>query len=186
MRTPNFFFPGRVNQLLTRLRSIDVHETEKQIVNILVRNLSDHYEIEKRYRLDSPFIWRRDVEHIVRAFLGHPQNASARIAVGIGGDAQPTRACCWWRVPDHTWRVWRTEERRCKIKWRWTWNTAVLVWRWRQPLRQPPTATAVAPSAVKTADGEFWSRGTIRRRYQKRRVASRGIAALAQRLGAPL
>ena len=65
MRTPNFFFP-RVDQLLTRLRSIDVHKTEKQIVNILVRNLSDHYEIEKRSRL-APFLRRRDVEHIVSA-----------------------------------------------------------------------------------------------------------------------
>ena len=63
---PKLFFP-RVDQLLTRLRSIDVHKTEKQIVNILVRNLSDHYEIEKRSRLDSPFLRRRDVEHIVRA-----------------------------------------------------------------------------------------------------------------------
>ena len=26
--------------------------------------------------------------------LDHPPNASARTAVGIGGDAQPTRACC--------------------------------------------------------------------------------------------
>ena len=59
-------FFSRVNQLLTRLRSIDVHETEKQIVNILVRNLSDHYEIEKRFRLGSLFLRPRDVENIVR------------------------------------------------------------------------------------------------------------------------
>ena len=65
-RTPNFF--SRVDQLLTRLRSVNVLKTEKQIVNILVRNLSDHYEIEKRSRLDSPFLRRQDVEHIVRAF----------------------------------------------------------------------------------------------------------------------
>ena len=63
---PKLFF-SRVDQLLTRLRSIDVHKTQKQLVNILVRNLSDHYEIEKRSRLDSPFLRRRDVEHIVRA-----------------------------------------------------------------------------------------------------------------------
>ena len=63
---PNLFF-SRVNQLLTRLRSIDVHKTKKQIVNIGVRNLSDHYEIDKRSQLDSPFLRRRDVEHIVRA-----------------------------------------------------------------------------------------------------------------------
>ena len=53
---------SRVDQLLTRLRSVDVHKTEEQIVNILVRNLSDHYEIEKCSRLDSPFLRRRDVE----------------------------------------------------------------------------------------------------------------------------
>ena len=63
---PNLFF-SRVDQLLTRLPSIDAHKTEQQIVNILVRNLSNHYEIEKRSRLDSPFLRRRDVEHIVRA-----------------------------------------------------------------------------------------------------------------------
>ena len=58
---------SRVDQLLTRLRSADIHKTERQIVNILVRNLSDHYEIEKRSRLDSPLLWRQEVEHIVRA-----------------------------------------------------------------------------------------------------------------------
>ena len=63
---PKLFF-SRVGQLLTRLRSADIHKTERQIVNILVRNLSDHYEIEKRSRLDSPFLRRQDVEHIVRA-----------------------------------------------------------------------------------------------------------------------
>ena len=63
---PKLFF-SRVDQLLTRLRSADVHKTEKQIVHILVRNLSDHYEIEKRSRLDSLFLRRQDVEHIVRA-----------------------------------------------------------------------------------------------------------------------
>ena len=34
----NLFF-SRVDQLLTRLRSIDIHKTDEQIVNILVRNL---------------------------------------------------------------------------------------------------------------------------------------------------
>ena len=63
---PKLFFP-RVDQLLTRLRSIDVHKTKQQIVNILVRNLSDYYEIERRPRLDSPFLRRQDVEHVVRA-----------------------------------------------------------------------------------------------------------------------
>ena len=53
--------------MLTRLRLIDAHKTEKQIVDILVRNLSNHYEIEKRSRLDSSFLRRRDVEDIVRA-----------------------------------------------------------------------------------------------------------------------
>ena len=56
-----------MDQLLTRLRSVNVHKTEEQIVHILVRNISDHDEIEKRSRLDSPFLRRQDVEHIVRA-----------------------------------------------------------------------------------------------------------------------
>ena len=63
---PKLFF-SRVDQLLTRLRSADIHKTERQIVNILVRNLSDHYEIAKRSRLDSPLLRRQDVEHIVHA-----------------------------------------------------------------------------------------------------------------------
>ena len=63
---PKPFF-SRVDQLLTRLRSVNAHRTEQQIVHILVRNLSDHSEIEKRSRLDSPFLRRQDVEHIVRA-----------------------------------------------------------------------------------------------------------------------
>ena len=44
---PNRFF-SRVDQLLTRLRAIDIHKIEQQTVTIIVRNLSDHYEIEKR------------------------------------------------------------------------------------------------------------------------------------------
>ena len=56
-----------MDQLLTRLRSVDIHKTEKQIVHILVCNRSDRYEIEKRSRLDSPFLQRQDVEYIVRA-----------------------------------------------------------------------------------------------------------------------
>ena len=63
---PKLFF-SRVDQLLTRLRSADIHKTERQIVNILVRNLSDHYEIEECSRLDSPLLRRQDMEHIVRA-----------------------------------------------------------------------------------------------------------------------
>ena len=63
---PKRFF-SRVDQLLSRLRSVNVHKTEQQIVHILVRNLSDHYEIEKLSRLDSLFLRRQDVEHIVRA-----------------------------------------------------------------------------------------------------------------------
>ena len=65
-KDPKLSFP-RVDQLLTPLRSIDVHKTEQQIVNILVRNISDHYEIEKRSRLDSSFLRRRHMEHIFRA-----------------------------------------------------------------------------------------------------------------------
>ena len=63
---PKLFF-SRVDRLLTHLRSINVHKTEQQIVNILVRNLSGDYDIEKRSRLDSPFLRCQDVEHIVRA-----------------------------------------------------------------------------------------------------------------------
>ena len=63
---PKLFF-SRVDQLLTRLRLVNVHKTEQQIVHILVRNVSDHYEIEKCSRLDSPFLRHQDVEHIFRA-----------------------------------------------------------------------------------------------------------------------
>ena len=63
---PKLFF-SRADQLLTCLRAVNVHKTEQQIVHIIVRNLSNHYEIEKRSRLDSHFLRRQDVEHIVRA-----------------------------------------------------------------------------------------------------------------------
>ena len=74
---PKLFF-SRVDQLLTRLRSVNVHKTEQQIVHILVRNLSNHYEIEKRSRLDSPFLRRQDVEHIVRASCASSNNSRHR------------------------------------------------------------------------------------------------------------
>ena len=90
---PKLFF-SRVDQLLTRLRSADIHKTERQIVNILVRNLSDHYEVEKRSRFDSPFLRCSRRGAYCACLLGHPQDAPARTAVGIRGDAQPTRACC--------------------------------------------------------------------------------------------
>ena len=73
---PKLFF-SRVDQLLTRLRSADIHKTERQIVNILVRNLSGHYEIEKRSRLDYPFLRRQDVEHIVRVSWATARRASS-------------------------------------------------------------------------------------------------------------
>ena len=80
---PNLFF-SRVVQLLTRLRSIDVHKTEKQTVKILVRNLSDHYEIEKRSRL-APLLRHRDVEHIVSASWAtrHMRQLEQRSASGV-------------------------------------------------------------------------------------------------------
>ena len=99
---PKLFF-SRVDQLLTRLRSADIHKTERQIVNILVRNLSDHYEIEKRSRLDSPLLRRQDVEHIVRASwatrktrqLEHRSTSGAtpnpHALVARGGYEEPSR-----------------------------------------------------------------------------------------------
>ena len=109
---PKRFFP-RVDQLLTRLRSIDVHKTEQQILNILVRNLSDHYEIEKRSRLDYPSLRCRDVEHIVRvswatrkthqleqrSASGVTPNPHALVASGgfqtaRGGYGEPRRSGC--------------------------------------------------------------------------------------------
>ena len=83
---PKLFF-SRVDQLLARLRWIDVHKAEQQIVKILVRNLSDHYEIEKRSRFDSPFIRHRRREAYYPRLLGHSQDAPARTAIDIRGDA---------------------------------------------------------------------------------------------------
>ena len=175
---PKPFF-SRVDQLLTRLRSADVHKTERQIVNVLVRYFSDRYEIEKRSRLDSPFLRRQDVEHIVRASWAtrKTRQLEQRSASGVtpnphalvdrGGYGGPRRG------------GGRSSVTGRGIQQSW-------FSRWRQPSRQPPAATAAPPSAAQTTDGEFWSRGAIRRWYQRRRVAPREITALARRLGAPL
>ena len=85
---PKLFF-SRVDQLLTRLRSADVHTPEKQIVHILVRNLSDHYEIEKRSRLDSPFLRRQDVEHIVRASWATRKTRQLKQQSALGATPNP-------------------------------------------------------------------------------------------------
>ena len=101
---PKHFFP-RVDQLLTRLRAISVHKNEQQIFTIIVRNLSNHYEIEKRSRLDSPFLRRRDVEHFVRVSWAtrKTRQLEQRSASGVtpnphalvaGGGFQATRGGC--------------------------------------------------------------------------------------------
>ena len=171
-------FVSRVDQLLTRLRSADVHTTERQIVNILVRNLSDHYEIEKRSRLDSPFLRRQDVEHIVRvswatrktrqleqrSASGVTPNPHALVARGgYGGPRRGSgRSSVTGRGIQHSWS-------------RGEGNHHANHQQQQQHPRPPPkplTANLVS--------------GGIRRWYQRRRVAPRGIAALARRLGAPL
>ena len=85
---PELFF-SRMDQLLTRLRSVDVHKTEQQIVHILVHNLSDHYEINKRSRLDSPFLRRQDVEHIVRAYWATRKTRQLEQRSGSGVTPNP-------------------------------------------------------------------------------------------------
>ena len=82
-------FFSKIDQLLTRLRSVDVHKTEKQIVNILVRNLSDYYEIEKRSRVDSPFLRRRDVKRIVRASWATRQTRQLQLRSASGVTPNP-------------------------------------------------------------------------------------------------
>ena len=67
-------FPGehpklslaRVDKLVNTMRVIGIEKSEREIVQIIVRQLSDDYDVEKRSSLSSSGITRAFVEHTIR------------------------------------------------------------------------------------------------------------------------
>ena len=62
---PKLFF-ARVDGIFNTLRSVGIVKEEREIVRIIVRNLSDDYDVEKRAALLRRDITRLEMEEIVR------------------------------------------------------------------------------------------------------------------------
>ena len=59
-------FLARVDKLVNTLRVVGIEKSEGEIIQIIVRQLSDDYDVEKRFSLSSPDITRAFVEHTIR------------------------------------------------------------------------------------------------------------------------
>ena len=59
-------FPARVHKLINTMQVVDIEKYEWEIVQIIVRQLSDDYGAEERSLLSSSDITRAFVEHIIR------------------------------------------------------------------------------------------------------------------------
>ena len=59
-------FLARVDKLVNTMRVIGIEKSESEIVQIIVRQLSDDYDVEKRSSLSSSGITRAFVEHTIR------------------------------------------------------------------------------------------------------------------------
>ena len=62
---PKLFF-ARVDGLINTLKSVGVAKEEREITRIIIRNLPDDYDVEKRGVLITPEISRFEVEEIAR------------------------------------------------------------------------------------------------------------------------
>ncbi|CAN0450228.1 unnamed protein product, partial [Pylaiella littoralis] len=63
---PKLYFL-KVDQILSRLRAVGVHKCDAEILEILRRDLSSEFEIEKRGRLTQPRMTRLQLENKVRS-----------------------------------------------------------------------------------------------------------------------
>ena len=81
---PKLFF-AHVDGLTNTLKSVGVTKEEREITRIIIiRNLSDDYDVEKRGVLTKPEITRFEVEEIVRtryAALQCNENSDRRVVV---------------------------------------------------------------------------------------------------------
>ena len=59
-------FLARVDKLVNTMRVVGIEKSEGEIVQIIVRQLSDDYDVEKRSSLSSPDITRTFVEYTIR------------------------------------------------------------------------------------------------------------------------
>ena len=60
-------FLARVDKLVNTMRVVGIEKSEGEIVQIIVCQLSDDYDVEKRSSLTSPDITRTFVEYTIRA-----------------------------------------------------------------------------------------------------------------------
>ena len=59
-------FLARVDKLVNTMRVVGIEKSEVEIVQIIVCQLSDDYDVEKRSSLTSPDITRTFVEYTIR------------------------------------------------------------------------------------------------------------------------
>ena len=107
-RTPNLFFPGWTSCLPACDRSMSTKPRNRSLTSssaifpITTRSRSAH---------GSLLFFGAETWSILSAPPGPPAKCVSSNSGWHRGDAQPKRACCYWRDPDHTWRPWRTEKR---------------------------------------------------------------------------
>ena len=87
---PKIYF-ARVDKLLNTLKSVGIVKEEREIVCIIIRNLSDEYMVEKRsYLLTMPNISRFEVEETVRAsYANRKYSDLGKLSVAVPAKAPP-------------------------------------------------------------------------------------------------
>ena len=87
---PKIYF-ARVDKLLNTLKSVGIVKEEREIVRIIIRNLSDEYMVEKRsYPLTMPNISRFEVEETVRAsYANRKYSDLGKLSVAVPAKAPP-------------------------------------------------------------------------------------------------
>ena len=66
-------FLARVDRLVNTMRVVGIGKSEGEIVQIIVCQLSDDYDVEKRSSLSSPDITRTFVEYTIRTSYANPK-----------------------------------------------------------------------------------------------------------------
>ena len=87
---PRIYF-ARVDKLLNTLKSVGIVKEKREIVRIIIRNLSDEYMVEKRsYPLTMPNISRFEVEETVRAsYANRKYSDLGKLSVAVLAKAPP-------------------------------------------------------------------------------------------------
>ena len=87
---PKIYF-ARVDKLLNTLKSVGIVKEEREIVRIIIRNLSDEYMVEKRsHPLTMHNISRFEVEETVRAsYVNRKYSDLGKLSVAVPAKAPP-------------------------------------------------------------------------------------------------